>query len=241
VANWLDIILPIFTLILGAALTMASQAIQDRRIAAREKRAQRQSFMAANFEVHRSAILEMQEVVRDYYQAFLTEKARREDEGFYRYFDERRPRAMTAELLSGFERVDRINEAIEAVTSGDIQRRELDKVIKKETKDAASSLEKMTEYFTEMRTTMESLYPFWDQSVQFIHRLRLCEFRSGSNSAVKFGEAYLDSIFKWTEQYVSGRSNELAEEVRKSRHELDRALANALKYGPYDTYGDKTE
>jgi hypothetical protein len=238
--NWLAVILPILTLILGAALTMASQAIQDRRIAAREKRAQRQSFMATNFEVHRTAMLEMQELVRDYYQAFLTEKVRRESEGFYLYFDERSPRAISARILSGRASIDRINEAIQATSSGEIQRKELEKIIKKQAKDSVSSFNMAAEGITEMRAVLEGLYPFWDESVLYIQKLRLCEFRSGSNSVVKFGEAYIDSIFKWSEVYVSGRSDELTEEVLNSRREVDRALSNALKYGPYDTSGNES-
>src|SRR5487761_159291 len=180
--NWREIILPIVTLILGAALTMASQAVQDRRVAARQKRAQRQGFMAANFEVHRSAILEMQEVARDYHEAFLAEKARREHGGFYQYFDERRPSSIAAGILSGRAHIERINEAIQAISSGGVRQKELERIIKQEAKGGVSSFNKVTEDFIEMRTVMEGIYPFWDQSVPFMQTLRLCEFRSGSNS-----------------------------------------------------------
>jgi hypothetical protein len=240
-SDWVNTALPIATLVLGSVLTMAGQALRDRRTAGREERARREGFMASNFEVHRSAILEMQEISKDFYQAFLTEKQRRKGEGFYDYFDKRFRRLSDSNASSAFNPLP-MQESMEAIrsASSDAQRAEALNEFKQVLESRNRELYEVKEDLDEMRVNMESLFPFWRQFPELVYKLRLCMYRSGSNSVVYSGEAFIQAVFKWNEVYSTGGSlNELAERVRQSHSELDRALANALKFGPYDSYNQR--
>lgn len=266
---WVNIVLPIATLVLGSLLTMAGQALRDRRMDERDKRARYEGFLAGNFEMHRSAMLEMQEQVKNFFDTFWTEKQRRTNEGFYQYFKdwplgelikkEARTVVSVEEMTDAITGTSPIlvKEILDAIrnASSDAERRELENaltnVLKAATKEVERRREKMERRLEEAKrmlekaemvrgeienlsTVLASLYPFWNEYAQFASKLRVNMYRSGSNSVVKSGEAFIDAIQKWNEYYsADGSQSEFTEQVRTARHELNRALANALKFGPY--------
>jgi len=241
--DWANAALPVATLILGSVLTMAGQALGDRRTATRERRARREAFRASNFEMHRAAMLEMQETVRECYQAFLDEKQRREEEGFYKYFERGLPFRRLNEDRSSMLAADNTEELMEAIraASSDEERHGLMQAAIQSAEERTKTAERDRTEMMKLERTMEPLYPFWKRYVEFIHKLRLSMYRSGSNSVVNCGEAFIRAIYPWNDCYASARMDELVEQVRKSRYELDRALANALAFGPYDTYGNQSK
>lgn len=106
--------------------------------------------------------------------------------------------------------------------------------------EQSRELEKVRVTLEESYTQIERLFPFWRQVTDVIYKLRLCEFRCGSNSVLNAGEVFIKSLYDWNELYSSGdRLDQLTEQVRTSHEELNRALANALKFGPYDKYNPK--
>lgn len=238
VTDWTNTLLPIGTLVLGSLLTIAGQTLRDRRLAKNEKLARRESFRVANFEMHRDAMLKMQELARDCYDAFFKEKTRREVDGDYQYFDKN-------PLRNAYEGV---NARIAAWKNIELQ--EPEKLSKRQRteyiREIMGCAEAMTEEsektartFKESYSVIEKRYAFWDQYVDFIYQLRMCMYRSGSNSVVRRGEEFIDTIYTWNTILGSAGTDELANKVRTARYELDRALSNALTFGPYDTYGSK--
>lgn len=240
-SDWVHIVLPIATLVLGSLLTMAGQALRDRRMDERERRARREVFLAGNFEMHRSAMLEMQELVRDFYDAFYKEKQRRIEDGFYRYMEARPLREIRERMGHGVTSIEEMTNAIKNASS-DAERKELINSLTEDLKASAKEAEQARDEIEKMGTVMASLYPFWEDYTRFAGKLRICMYRSGSNSVVNSSEALIDAIYKWNEYYGSdGSQDELTDQVRTARYELNRALSNALKFGPYDQYGIQEE
>jgi hypothetical protein len=235
--DWVNTVLPIGTLVLGSLVTMTGQALRDRRMASQEQRARREGFMAGNFEVHRSAMLEMQEIVKDCYLAFVEERGRRKNKGFYDYFDQNPLQG----VLDSSKLIEvHVQEVMGAMhlASSDAQMKEAFDELIPDIEIYRREAEKTTKVFKESYAMVKGLYSFWNQYAEFIYKLRLCMFRSGSNSVVSSGEAFIRSIYEWNELWSSGeRQDELVEQVRASHDELNRALANALAFGPYDNYG----
>jgi hypothetical protein len=263
---WVNIVLPIATLVLGSLLTMAGQALRDRRMDERDKRARYEGFLAGNFEMHRSAMLEMQEQVKNFFDTFWTEKQRRTNEGFYQYFKDWPLGELIKKEARTVVSVEEMTDAIIGTTpisvkeisdaiinaSSDTERCELENaltnVLKAATKEVGEKTERRLEEAKRMleeaemvreetenlSTVLASLYPFWNEYAQFAGKLQVNMYRSGSNSVVKSGEAFIDAIHKWNEYYrADGSQSGFTEQVQTARHELNRALANALKFGPY--------
>jgi hypothetical protein len=235
--QWVNTLLPIVTLVAGALLTMAGQALSDRRKQTSERLARKQEFQNSNFEVHRTALLDMQEVLRDSFIAVGAERSRRMLVGDYKFF--------TARPLENFRgREDLFDTGgIEALTSSvvdgslsDDERKaswttleEKMEVIMGAAADAKSIFQAAAERF-------EGHFEFMDSLVQFIYHLRLGMYRSGSNSVVYCGERYIRAMAKWNDNLVTDGEHDLYEAVRISQYELNRAISNALKSGPYDKY-----
>lgn len=238
-SDWIHIVLPIATLVLGSLLTMAGQALRDRRMEERDRRARREGFLTNNFDMHRSAMLEMQELVRDFYDAFHKEKRRRIYGGFYRYMEAQPLRETRERMGHSFASVDKMTNAI-VNASSDAERKELINSFDKDVRIATQEVGQARDEIDRMAAVMAGLYPFWEEYVRFADKLRICMNRSGSNSVVNSGEALIRAIYEWTEYYRSdGTQDELTDQVRTARYELNRALANALKFGPYDKYGSQ--
>lgn len=233
---WVSIVLPIGTLVLGSVLTMAQQARSDRRADERAKRARRAEFLTSNFDTHRSAMLDMQELVRDIFAAYQAEKQRRVKDGFYQYMKDFPFRDSAVKV---FRRAGTVLKDMDAVknASSDEERDALVEASMGELKVAKNELAGLTDDFHAMIAVLETKYPFWTEFMQFIPKLRLCMFRSGSNSVLYSGEAFIHAVFKWSEyNQLNDREKDLAEQVQVAYSTVNRALSNALTFGPYDTY-----
>jgi hypothetical protein len=238
--HWVNILLPIATLIIGSALTMAGQALSDRRREASERRARREQFRVANFDMHRTAMLEMQEVARDLASAVISESLRRKQSGDYDFFDSYGAKTKENYLafgtyLSWMEQVQERTRSVgipegerDAFTAEVLERASEVTEVAKESKSHAEALGKR----------LEERSPFQEEFVKFMKTMRLCMYRSGSNTVVRYGEEYIQAVAAWNGHLVSKGEGELHEQLRKSGARLNRALANALTSGPYDTFKD---
>jgi hypothetical protein len=235
-SSWVTVTLPIGTLVLGSVLTMTGQALNDRRAAKREERGRREQFLASNFEMHRTAMLEMLELASEFYQAWVKEKTRREIEFYQQIRPPQAFREASAEFSQTAPDLLAYGRSLTRPASEE-EANEIALQLERKTKAAAAATQEYSEQFTKYTVVAESLFPFWRQYSDYTYKLRLCEMRSGSNSVVETAEAFLDAVYKWNDYYKEGEKlDALVEAVRSSRRELDRALANALAEGPYDKY-----
>jgi len=233
---WVSIVLPIGTLVLGSVLTMAQQARSDRRADERARRARREEFLTGNFDTHRSSMLDMQELVRDLFSAYQAEKQRRVKDGFYQYMNDFPVRDSSVKV---FRRADMILKGMDAVknASSDEERDALVEASMGELQVAKNELAGLMDDLHAMNAVLETKYAFWTEFVHFMPKLRLCMLRSGSNSVLYSGEAFIHAIFKWSEyNQLDNREKDFAEQVRVAYSAVNRALSNALTFGPYDTY-----
>jgi hypothetical protein len=188
--------------------------------------------MASNFEVHRQAILEMQELVQECFRAYLQERRRRESEGLYDFFKQwpNIDDIMTRHTND----TARIIREIQSTTSESdkgrlvVELRDQFKSDTEELRDAARRVDELSEI-------THTLAPFWNQLGDISYKLRLCMLRSGSNAVVEAGEAFIRAVLEWSDLFSAGRrEDELSEKVRVANSDLHRSLANALAYGPYN-------
>lgn len=236
--NWINILLPIATLVIGSGLTMLGQALSDRRREASERKVRKEQFRIGNFDVHRTALLEMQDAVRDMAIAIGKERARRQHSGDYEFFDSfhSKPEHNRQKLVGHLAWMEREgarlkngglskNEANRIATELADRSREIFEVAK----DSRSYVEEYGRYFNGRGA-------FHDEFIKSIYKLRLCMYRSGSNTVVQYGDEYIQAIASWNEYLISEGNGELYEQMRDSRYVLDRAISNALTSGPYDTF-----
>jgi hypothetical protein len=236
--HWVDILLPIATLIIGSGLTMAGQALSDRRRETRERRARREQFRVDNFDIHRTAMLEMQEAIRDLTKAITSENVRRRHSGEYEYFESFRtlPGENLRRLVDNLNQMERSTERIKDEQASEDERNAFTAEIVKGAREMTELAENAKSYVEGSSRYFEGRWSFYDEFAKSISNLRLCMYRSGSNTVVQYGEEYIQAVAKWNERIVSEGTGELYEQVRKSRARLDRALANALTSGPYDKF-----
>jgi hypothetical protein len=215
---------------------MAGQALKDRRAAQRERRSLRAGFLSANFEVHRTAILEMQEIVGESYKALIAERRRRIETGCYDFFDNWPFKSMVTDIATAYVSVQELTKVL---NDDDLTKEEKTKIVKSNVDnmlEQGKAVNQMgAEFLNSVQKHLEGVYPFWEAYISMTARLRLQMMRSGSNSVVGSGEQYIVAVFKWSEQFGSGeRLEKLGKKVVECRGALDRDLANALKYGPYN-------
>jgi hypothetical protein len=217
---------------------MVGQARSDRRAEERARLARREEFLTNNFDMHRAAMLDMQELVQNLFDAYQAERRRRDTDGFYQYMKDFPIRDSTRKIIG---KTESIFEGIDAVVnaSTDVERKALVEASMRELNEYRQEIYGLDNDFERMSTVMESLYPFWTEFAQFSSKMRLCMFRSGSNSVIYSGEAFIHAVFKWTEYYQrNDNETTLAEKVQVSYSGANRALSNALKFGPYDKHED---
>jgi hypothetical protein len=235
-ADWTNTALPLASLAAGSLLTMLGQGLNDRRAAKREQLARREEFRAANFEVHRSAILEMQELVRDTFKSLLTERTRRQASGENDFW-ESKPFGKVRELsLMTAEFLGKADPPPDWAGLTDQERGEYEDLVKTGAAEVGDAARLVTDSFKRMTDIIGGHGSFVSEFVNDISKLRLCMYRSGSNSVVYCGDKYIKLASSWTHAFSQAKAESFFDEVRASRHELDRALSNALLYGPYDRF-----
>lgn len=69
---WLTSVLPVGTLVVGAALTMAGQALSDRRTRFRERQAREDAFRIESFKLERETLIALQDQLDELYREFVT-------------------------------------------------------------------------------------------------------------------------------------------------------------------------
>lgn len=188
--------------------------------------------------MHRTAMLEMQEAIRDLTISIGSESVRRRQSGEYEFFDSFRakPGEYSRRFAEHLDWMQRMGERINNERLPEGERYALGAEVAKRSREIAEVAEDTRSYAEESGRYFDERWVFYDEFVKSIYKLRLCMYRSGSNTVVRCGEEYIRAVAKWNERIVSEGTGELYEQVRKSRARLDRALANALTSGPYDTF-----
>ena len=235
-SQWITTALPIATLALGSALTMAGQALIDRRKEARDRRARREEFQNNNFEMHRSAMLSMQEIARDCFDSVANERVRREGSE-YEYFESRRLKNLKINNApAAMKSVEEVMAEFKDAGFPEDKRAEVSYRLINGMLSFTEASEELTRTMADFMRLTQERFPFLGDLRRFVHQLRLCMYRSGSNSVIYCGEKYIQAVMKWDGYLSSGGAANPYNEVRMARIELDRALSNALTYGPYDRY-----
>jgi hypothetical protein len=233
-----NVLLPIATLIIGSGLTMLGQFISDRRREDSERRARREQFRADNFDMHRTAMLEMQQMAHDLASAVIREQGRRKRSGDYEYFDSFHAKSLVPylRLADNWDWLGKTAERIKNEGAQEDERKAFAEEIIKRARETSEVAADAKSYAEGIKRYLDWRWPFNDEFIKTIRGLRLNMLRSGSNNVVRYGEEYIQAVAKWNGHLSSKDASELYDQVRKSRARLDRVLSNALTSGPYDTF-----
>src|SRR5437868_6401392 len=96
--SWLPAVFSLASVCVGSLLTIVGQSLSDRRARLKDVEGRKEEFRIKNFETHRTALLEMQEIVIAFSRNVLTEKMRRKTEE-YPVFDEQPMKDVARDII----------------------------------------------------------------------------------------------------------------------------------------------
>lgn len=236
--DWPATLIPVGSLVIGSLLTIGGQALADRRTRKREREARAEGFRIQNFEVHREALLKIQPMVTEFGNKVFAERRRREEDGYYSYFDTHSMDEAGASIRSLVNAVTDITARLEGGEKPSEGRvgEEIAKDIDRLGPLANRMLSRNTELLERLSSDLEARQPFLDSYVEFVINLRMATYRSGSNSVVNAGQDYIEAILHWDLQITTADSRIGWDRLKKREYDLHRAVSNALTKGPYDKY-----
>jgi hypothetical protein len=229
-------ILPIATLGLGAACTMIGQSLVDRRISRRDKEARKEQFRAQNFELHRTALLALQETISDVSARTQVEKHRRKIDDAEKYMQSnpfKNLYAQMEEVISAMKKVDEF-----ALRKAELPEPRFKYQINELAMDCVdlgrSHADASLEFLEKIKTALSNREQYHMELLDCIKNIRLGMYRSGANSVVMAGQDYLSALAKWNDGF--GSNDEAYSAVIVAERDLQRAISNRLTSGPYDKY-----
>jgi hypothetical protein len=184
-------------------------------------------------------MLEMQEIVEASFRSFLEERARRLAAKDYEFAESHSVADTERDYQVISEAIEQISHfSVDAVnTSREDRSREL-KALKAQVHVIENASHKIASVFKAYASLVEKHGPFFTLFTEYIYRLRMCMHRSGNNAVVNYGNDYIDAIYRWADNLSFAPEKELFESVRAARYQIDRALSNALTFGPYNKFGE---
>jgi hypothetical protein len=235
VSSWVNIAVPLATLVLGWALNTANQAVANRRQERRDQRSSKDRFYNDNFRaLQRDEMLQMQEVVHDCFGAVSSEMTRRRDTE-YQILESKRLAKL--KVLDVPARAKTLEAMMTGFREDGFPSEKRDEIVYRLFNGLASYTEAMDELTRTVNCFAEQIakrLPFMGDLSELIHGMQLHASRSGSPTVERCTGQYIKAIMKWDTYFTVKGAAEPFAEVRKARYELDRALATALAYGPYE-------
>jgi hypothetical protein len=236
-ADWTIAAVSAGSVVVGSLLAYGQQALTDRRIARREQESRRENFRIQNFEVHKDALLEIQQLLAEFSRKTKSENIRRK-EVEHEFFN----KDFWGKLRSGPEQVKEEREKLaqfsrEFENSPDSEtRRQFERESKKLADFTIAWSEQFVGTMNEFTDILNGRTAYMRSIGEFIEKLRLGMYRSGSNAVINAGEDYISSLIKWTDEIPSKVADESMSRVRTGELALHRAISNALAKGPFDRY-----
>ncbi|MGW2309312.1 hypothetical protein [Actinomadura luteofluorescens] len=229
-------LLPIATLGLGAALTMIGQSLTDRRVYRREKEARKEQFRAQNFEIHRTALLDLQEKISDLSSRTQVERLRRKTDDAERYLQGYPFKNLRAQMEEVHVAIDKVNELASrrAELSEEDFRGQINELVANCVNINKVQLDASREFFEKSKMMVDNREQYYADLLDYIRAIRLGMYRSGANSVVVAGQEYLSALGKWNDAF--GDNEKAYSAMVAAECGLQRAISNRLTSGPYDEY-----
>lgn len=236
--SWLPTVFSLGSVCVGSLLTIVGQSLSDRRARLKDVEGRKEEFRIKNFEMHRTALLKMQEIVIAFSQRVLTEKTRRNVEE-YPVFDKQPINDAARDLM----------ECMASINSLTAKLSEMPKPLSVEDKERIEQMALgVVEYtkkvnagarsMTGLTELIKARNPFYDDFMDFMTSLRLQLYRCGSNRVINAGEVYIRAIGAWNDEVTSENIEGHTEELNDKLYDLNKSISNALYHGPY-WKGDK--
>ena len=189
--------------------------------------------MVGNFEAHRQAMTEILAIAKEFYRIFSKEKIRRRQAGLYEYFDSGAFQESSTNLQAAGGEFLAFAEGLKGSSPEDVKKVLAEGTFDRILEENKSAIAEVRKQFDQSSTLVSQNWDFWDAFVDFIYELRLCAYKSGSESVSAACENYIQRVSEWNVMYSSAAAEELASVVGKSFGSLNQAISRALKYGPY--------
>lgn len=234
-------IIPIATLGLGAALTMLGQSLTDRRTSRRDKEARKEQFRAQNFELHRTALLALQETVSELSARTQVEKHRRKVDDAETYLQGNPFKDLRAKMEEFTTAMKKVNEfALQRTELSEERFKYQINELAMDSVDAGNvHLHATMEFLEKSKVMTGNRERYYTELLDCIKKIQLGMYRSGANSVVEAGQDYLSALVKWNDGF--GDNEGVYGAVVSAERDLQRAISNRLTGGPYDEYEHKKE
>lgn len=234
--DWLSTMVPAASVVVGAAITMMGQALGDRRAWRRERDARREDFRAKNFEMHRDALMRLQEMSLGFTEKIWDEKKRRELEGDYAFWD-------SAPAKSAFGRVAAMYNLTQIIrqSTSDLERagsraqvRNIVNELLRTSKSAVTAAREVAADNRRMASAMMKRTDFVRELDVLGQNYRVYAYRAGSVDVIEAANAHLAALHEWSSRLVSEGADELLKAALSARDDLLVAIGRALKKGPFE-------
>lgn len=228
--DWVTVALSGGAVCVGAGLTMLGQYFADRRSYARDREARREGFRITNYEIQRSALLELQEIViklgkslgaismrsrwQDAINATLPEHAQVVQ---WYHMRDLMPE-LTKRMLEGAELVSEYRQS-EALS---VERR----------REMAARFKELAEEFQHAAKQYEPGIEIFGEIASLTDRIKILTARTGDDRVFTHGQELRGMVNRWSSAKNFTDSDQQIREIKQQiEHTLD-AISNALRQGP---------
>ncbi|MFG1961497.1 hypothetical protein [Nonomuraea sp. NPDC049028] len=233
--DWVTTLVPVGSLITGAVLTMLGQSLADRRALRREHEARKEQFHAKNFEIHRDALLKLQEAVVEFSSRIKQENVRREGDGDYEFWDSQPAKPINTAFLKLQHFSDDIRTAITELRD-ELTQEETKTLFKRFVLNARASRRQAKTIGSQFRTMGDVFarkLPFATVREEFSQQLHVHMYRTGSDRIVEAAKDHLSAITEWEDRLVSEDRDGLYYRIAETRHDLLVTIGGVLREGPF--------
>jgi hypothetical protein len=215
---------------LGAALTMLGQYLADRRSHMRDREERREGFRITNFEIQRSALLELQEVVIKTGHSITSMSPSMWDDLIRSEFPER------AKLSHWYQVREVRQEWADSLTEGAkllAEARESDELPEEIRKEIAASLKEFSRKYRSISESLEPVVSNAGATIDLTDRIKILAARTGSNEVLASCRKLTQIINQWITAKSYKESRENLRYMKESINEILDEITNALRYGPF--------
>ena len=228
--DWVTVALAGGSVCVGAGLTMLGQYFADRRSYARDREARREGFRITNYEIQRSALLELQEIVIKLSNSLgaISMRSRWQD-AINATFPE------NAQVVQGYHMRDlmpkltkRMLEGAELVS----EYRQSEALSVERKREMAARFEELAEEFQHAAKQYEPGMETFGEIASLTDRIKILTARTGDETVFTHCQELIDMVNRWSNAKDFADSNQQIRGIKNQiEHTLD-AISNALRRGP---------
>jgi len=228
--DWVTVALSGGSVCVGAGLTMLGQYLADIRSRARDREARREGFRITNYEIQRSALMELQEIIIKLSKSLGAISARsRWQDAINATFPE------DARVLQWYHMRDVLPELKKKMLEGielATESRQPETLSAERRKEIATRAKELAEEFKNAPKQLEPSIEFFDDITSLTDRVKILSARAGNDKVFTFCQELERMVNRWCNAKDFTDSDQQIRSIKQQiEHTLDE-IGSALRLGP---------